>query len=209
MQGENMNRFSKYISSQFKNPRGIGGVIITMIQNVVNRAMYKDAVSLIDLQSNENILDIGYGNGHLLEMIYKKRPANLYGIDISSDAKEMAAKKNQKAESAGQLHLTVGDCCDLPYEDDMFDAVTSINTVYFWPDTVKGLSEIRRTLKRGSSFYNIVFTKAYLNKIKYTQTGYKKFESEELVEYGKQAGFERIEIKQIVSGKSYVVIYTK
>ena len=91
-----MNKFSKYISSQFKNPRGIGGVIITLIQNVVNQAMYKNAVSLIDLQSNENILDIGYGNGHLLEMIYKKNPVNLYGIDISSDAKEMAAKKNQK-----------------------------------------------------------------------------------------------------------------
>ena len=109
----------------------------------------------------------------------------------------------------GQLHLTVGDCCDLPYEDDMFATVTSINTVYFWPDTVKGLSEIRRTLKKGSSFYNIVFTKAYLNTIKYTQTGYKKFEPEELVEYGKQAGFEHIEIKEIVRGKSYVVIYTK
>ena len=39
-----MNRFSKYISSQFKNPRGIGGVIISIIQNVINRAMYKNAV---------------------------------------------------------------------------------------------------------------------------------------------------------------------
>ena len=58
--------------------------------------MYKNAVSMINLQSDENILDIGYGNGHLLEMIYKKHPVNLYGIDISSDAKEMAAKKNQK-----------------------------------------------------------------------------------------------------------------
>ena len=38
------NRFSKYISSQFKNPRGIGGVIISIIQNVINRAMYKNAV---------------------------------------------------------------------------------------------------------------------------------------------------------------------
>ena len=75
-----MNKFSKYISSQFKNPRGIGGVIISIIQNVINKAMYKRAVSLINLQSNENILDIGYGNGHLLEMIYRKNPVNMYGI---------------------------------------------------------------------------------------------------------------------------------
>ena len=38
-----MNKFSKYISSQFKNPRGIGGVIISIIQNVINKAMYKRA----------------------------------------------------------------------------------------------------------------------------------------------------------------------
>lgn len=204
-----MNKFSKYISSQFKNPRGIGGVIISIIQNVINKAMYKRAVSLINLQANENILDIGYGNGHLLEMIYRKNPVNMYGIDISSDAKDMATKKNKKADSVGQLHLKVGDCCDLPYEDDMFAAVTSINTVYFWTDTVKGLSEIRRTLKKGKSFYNIVYTKEYLNTIKYTQIGYKKFEPEELIEYGKQAGFGSIELKEIISGKSYVVIYTK
>lgn len=204
-----MNKFSKYISSQFKNPRGIGGVIISIIQNVINKTMYKRAVSLINLQSNENTLDIGYGNGHLLEMIYRKNPVNMYGIDISSDAKDMATKKNKKADSVGQLHLKVGDCCDLPYEDDMFAAVTSINTVYFWTDTVKGLSEIRRTLKKGKSFYNIVYTKEYLNTIKYTQIGYKKFEPEELIEYGKQAGFGSIELKEIISGKSYVVIYTK
>lgn len=204
-----MNNFSKYISSQFKNPRGIGGVIISIIQNVVNKAMYKNAVSLVNLQSNENILDIGYGNGHLLEMIYKKNPVNLYGIDISNDAKDMATKRNKKADAVGQLHLNVGDCCDLPYVDDMFAAVTSINTVYFWTDTVKGLSEIRRTLKKGKSFYNIVFTKAYLNTIKYTRNGYKKFEPEELIECGKQAGFDSIEIKEIINGKSYVVIYTK
>ena len=204
-----MNKFSKYISSQFKNPRGIGGVLISIIQNVINKAMYKRAVSLINVQSNENTLDIGYGNGHLLEMIYRKNPVNMYGIDISSDAKDMATKKNKKADSVGQLHLKVGDCCDLPYEDDMFAAVTSINTVYFWTDTVKGLSEIRRTLKKGKSFYNIVYTKEYLNTIKYTQIGYKKFEPEELIEYGKQAGFESIELKEIISGKSYVVIYTK
>lgn len=204
-----MNKFTKYISSQFKNPRGIGGAIISIIQNVVNKAMYKKAVSLVNLQSNEKVLDIGYGNGHLLELIYKKNPVDMYGIDISDDAKDMATKKNKKAVAVNQLHLSVGDCCDLPYEDSMFAAITSINTVYFWSDTVKGLSEIRRTLKDGKSFYNVVYTKEYLSTIKYTQIGYKKFEPEELVQYGKDAGFNKAKIKEIVKGKSFVVIYTK
>lgn len=39
---------------------------------MVNNAMYKNAVSLVDLGDNEKVLDIGYGKGHLLEMLYKK-----------------------------------------------------------------------------------------------------------------------------------------
>ena len=93
-----MNKFSKYISSQFKNPRGIGGVIISIIQNVINKAMYKRAVSLINLQSNENILDIGYGNGHLLEMIYRKNPVNIVRLnrDLSKMRGTLMKERSQR-----------------------------------------------------------------------------------------------------------------
>lgn len=204
-----MNRLTRFISSQFKNPKGIAGVIISLIQNIVNNAMYKNAVALVNVAPKDKVLDIGYGNGHLLELIYRKNRADLYGIDISDDAKKMAAKKNKKAGKAEQLHLQVGDCCNLPYENEMFSAVTSINTIYFWTDTLKGLSEIHRTLKTGKSFYNVVYTREYLDTIKYTQIGYKKFEPGQLIELGKKAGFSHTEIKAIVKGKSFVVVYTK
>lgn len=54
-----------------------------------------------------------------------------------------------------------------------------------------------------------MFTKEYLDTITYTQIGYKKFQPEELIEYGKQAGFSNVEIKEIVKGKSFIVVYTK
>ena len=47
-----------------------------------------------------------------------------------------------------------------------------------------------------------------MDTIKYTQIGYKKFQPEELIDCGKNAGFEKIEIREIVKGKSFVVIYT-
>ena len=73
-----------------------------------------------------------------------------------------------------------------------FEAVTSINTVYFWEDTIKGLSEIHRTLKKNGSFYNVVYTKEWLDKLSYTEKGFKKFGSDELVALGKSAGFDNI-----------------
>lgn len=204
-----MNAWTKYVSSQFKNPKGIGGILISLVQNIVNREMYKKTVSLISLNPNEKFLDIGYGNGHLLEMMYKKKQVDLFGIDISEDAKNMAIKRNKKANQNNHLHLCVGDVCSLPYEKETFSAVASINTIYFWTDPLKGLSQIYRTIKEGASFYNVMYTKDYLDTIRYTQIGYKKFEDEELIELGKAAGFGKIEKIEIVKNKSFVLIFTK
>lgn len=103
-----MNKINEYISSQFKNPRGIAGKIISLIQNIVNKQMYKNTVMIVNVNSDDKLLDIGYGNGHLLKMLYKKCSPDMYGIDISDDARLMAEKRNTKANDAGKLHLQVG-----------------------------------------------------------------------------------------------------
>ena len=204
-----MSKFTEYIGKQFGNPHGFVGKVCCAIMNIINKAMYKKTVSLLHISDYDNVLDIGYGNGYLLQCIYKKAKVNLYGIDISEDMKVLASKRNKKAMRDGNLHLEIGDCCNLKYPEKYFDAVTSINTVYFWSDTVKGLSEIYRMLKEGASFYNVVYTKEWLDKLSYTKKGFKKYEPEQLIEFGKQAGFDDIEVREILKGESFGVIYKK
>lgn len=204
-----MSRLSEYIGSQFGNPRGIVGFFCCKCMNIINIKLYKKTVSLLAAEKNHKILDIGYGNGYLLSLVYKAFGCSLYGIDISEDMKTLALKRNKKALREGGINLQTGDVCNLNYEDEMFQAVTSINTVYFWSDTVKGLSEIRRCLVPGGCFVNAVYTKEWLSRTKMADKGFKKFEPEELIELGKQAGFENIEIVEISRNKSYAVIYRK
>lgn len=105
--------------------------------------------------------------------------------------------------------MQTGDCCDLPYENDFFDAVASINTIYFWNDTSQGLKEIFRIVKPDGRFYNAVYAKKWLQKLSYTKTGFKFFEKEDFINQVKQAGFSRVEIYDIVKEKSFVMIYKK
>lgn len=56
---------------------------------------------------------------------------------------------------------------------------------------------------------NVVYTKEWLDKLSYTEKGFKKYEPGQLIEFGKQAGFADIEVMEILKGKSFVVIYTK
>ena len=81
--------------------------------NIINKKMYKKTVSLLTLDKNQKLLDIGYGNGYLLKLADKSFSCNLYGIDISEDMKTLAEKRNKKALKANRLNLEVGDCCNL------------------------------------------------------------------------------------------------
>lgn len=204
-----MSKFSEYIGSQFGNPRGFVGMVCCVIMNVINRAMYKNTIALVDVSPDDKVLDIGFGNGYLLQLLYNKCKCDMYGIDISEDMVAAATSRNARASRDGKLHLQWGDCCDLPFDENSFAAVTSINTVYFWNNTEDGLAEIHRVLKPGATFYNVVYTKDWLDKLSYTKTGFQKFEAQDLVDFGKEAGFDDVTVKDVVKGKSFVVMYRK
>ncbi|MBQ8148799.1 MAG: class I SAM-dependent methyltransferase [Lachnospiraceae bacterium] len=204
-----MSKFTEYIGAQFGNPNGFVGSCCCLLMNIINHRMYKQILSNIHVQENSKILDIGYGNGYLLKQLYKRYRPELFGIDISEDMKLAATARNKQAVAAGKCHLSIGDCCDLSYDNDSFDAITSINTVYFWRDTLQGLREIKRCLKTGGTFYNVVYTKEWLQSLAYTQKGFALFEKEDLIALGKEAGFSEVVIKDIKRGKSYMVLYTK
>ena len=76
------------------------------------------------LPSKPKILDIGCGKGYLLYDFLKVIPdAEIYGIDISSYAIE-----NSKEEIRDRL--MIGSSTRLPWPDNYFDLVFSINTLH-------------------------------------------------------------------------------
>lgn len=203
-----MSRFSDYLASQCGNPRGIIGKVMTWGMNRVNGFMYNGIVKNLDLSEDTKVLDIGFGNGYLESLIYRKVKCSVYGIDISEDMVKSAAERNRQGIENGDIHLSIGDCCDLQFEDSSFDIVTTMNTIYFWSDTIQGLQEIYRTLKEGGIFYNAVLTKEGLDKMFYTKNGFKKFEKNEYSEMGQKVGFKKIAFKNL--GKyGLLIIYEK
>lgn len=204
-----MSAFSKMIGRQFGNPRGFIGAICCKMMNCINNKMYNSVAQEITACENSAILDIGYGNGYLLKMLYKKFNCNLCGIEISTDAEKIAQRRNAKGIKEGKIKLLQSDCCDMPFGEGLFDGVASVNTIYFWEDTLKGLSEVRRVLKDGGKFYNAVYAKEWLQKLSYTKDGFKFFEREDYIRLGKEAGFAEIQIKEIEKDKNFIVVFTR
>lgn len=121
----------------------------------------------------------------------------------------MAERRNRRAVAAGAVRLDEGDCCALDYEDGFFDGVTTVNTIYFWPDTARGLREIHRVLRPGGCFYNAVYTKEWLEALPFTRRGFRLFEQEELMALGRQAGFGQVWAADMAGGRSRLVGYRK
>ena len=103
----------------------------------------KIALKLINhykLPQNPKILDVGCGKGYLLFDFLKILPeAQIYGIDISE-----YALSNCKKEIKDRIFL--GNATSLPWEDNYFDLVISINTLHCLHayDLQKALTEIQR-----------------------------------------------------------------
>lgn len=105
-----MGKILEYFGSQCGNPGGIIGNIMTWGMNRANKEMYRGIVNAVRLDSGKEILDVGYGNGYLIEQLYDKAKCKIYGIDISNDMLEQASKKNKQGINKGMIQLSVGDC---------------------------------------------------------------------------------------------------
>lgn len=103
-----------------------------------------------ELDEDASILDVGCGKGYLLYEFTQLLPkAEVRGLDISQYALD-----NAKPEVKGLLDH--GHARSLPYEDDRFDLVLSINTVHnlTLPDLFSSLKEIERVGKN-SKWINV------------------------------------------------------
>ena len=116
------------------------------------------------------------------------------------------SQKNEQIIEEGKLKLFLEDISKTSFEENTFDRIYTVNTIYFWNELKKSFSEIKRILKPNGVFLNVIYTKEYLNKIIYTKYGFKKYTVEEIKDMMEENGMKIIEIIEIKKNKSYCII---
>jgi ubiquinone/menaquinone biosynthesis C-methylase UbiE len=110
----------------------------------------KDFVNHYKLSDYSKILDVGCAKGFMLYDFQKlNKNFDLHGIDVSEYAIENSVESIKNK-------LKVGDAKALPYEDNFFDLVISINTIHNLEAKECGiaLKEISRVSK-GNAFVTV------------------------------------------------------
>ena len=98
------------------------------------------------------LLEVPVGTGVLTMPVYQGLPqAEITCLDYSTD---MMAGAQKRAEAAGIKNITFcqGDVGALPFADESFDIVLSLNGFHAFPDKPAAYRETYRVLKKGGTF---------------------------------------------------------
>ena len=201
---------NKYLAQQFAKPSGKWGKYITFLMNMMNQKQYQSILELLNPQPTDSILDIGFWNGFLLWKILNTSLQQLYGIEISEDMLHLAQDKYKQAIAMEKLSLTLADIQKLPFSNEHFDKIYTVNTFYFRKNIEQSFSEIRKVLKPQWQFFNVIYTKEWLDKLpSVTKYNFWKHSLEDIIKYTEESRLHVINCKEIVPKKSYCVIASK
>lgn len=185
----------KELAANLRKPEGSNGLKVADFMNEANANFYTQFFKNIKWQDGLRILEVGFGNAkHVQELISKANNINYVGLDYSETMVEEGKKNypNQTFYHQNILEL------DLPNEDK-FDVILTINTVYFIDDLDKLFNQLKTVLAPGGEIHIGKRSKQdleILNEV--TQYDFIKYSNEEVINAVMNA---QLDINKVVSVK--------
>lgn len=110
-------------------------------------------MDLFDYNRDDTLLDIGCGGGATLSYLAERIPdGHLTGIDYSDTSVALSKDTNKELIASGRMDIVAGSVTEMPFPDDSFDKIITVESFYFWPTPVESLKEVRRVLSRNGVF---------------------------------------------------------
>lgn len=135
------------------NPYGEGGKTMLDLMNEHHYEMTGWGLSKVCFHDNDKILDIGCGGGMTVKRLHDMYPdAEITGVDYSETSIEKSTELNRAEAEKGSLKFVHASVEALPFENDTFDKIVTVESFYFWPDPQENLKEVYRVLNDGGKF---------------------------------------------------------
>lgn len=140
------------LRAQAGRPTGIVGraMVLLMAHRASNRKRNAWAVSLLDVRSDDRVLEIGFGPGLAIRELSRIAvDGYVCGIDHSELMLRSASRRNAHGLERGVVDLRLGSVDALPEFDEPFDKILAVNAAMFWGDPIARLRQLRPLLRRG------------------------------------------------------------
>ena len=184
------------LATHLRKPEGEIGMKVAEVLNSTNRYITRFTYKCCQPNSGHQILEIGFGNGVLMPALLKMASdISLVGIDFSKDMVDLGDKLLRSYVDKKEIELIHASVEALPFSDNCFNTICTINTLYFWPDPIENAKEVLRVLKPEGKMCIGIRPKQEIEVLPISQFGFQLYEENEAIELLKSAGFKNVHIQ--------------
>lgn len=174
------------IASQLKLPKGEKGIEMANMMHETNINMTRNAIQNLNITEGNKILELGHGNaGHLEYLLKKATNLNYYGLEMSELMFQEAQQINHHFVVKKKAHFSLYDGNEIPFQENFFDKVFTVNTIYFWQNPEKMILEIYRVLNKKGIFCLTFAQENFMKQLPFTKYEFELYtteKAEELIE---------------------------
>ncbi len=182
--------FLQQLASQLSCPKNTEGIEVANNMHESNIRMTRSAIDALQLANGDLILEIGHGNcKHLPEILQKAERTSYYGLEISELMQKQAAEANIAAIQANRASFHLYNGQKIPFSENTFNKILTVNTIYFWENPEDFIKEIYRVLKPGGLFAISFADKNFMESLPFTAYGFDLYSKERLYSLAEIAGF--------------------
>lgn len=170
----------KELARQLRQPDGDFGKQVGKMMNEGNMFMNQFAIETLKLEPGDHLLEIGQGNGYYVKDILSANESIKYsGADFSQLMINESINNNHEWISQKRAEFFLTDASRLPFPDNTFSKIFTVNTLYFWDNPETILSEIKRVLKQNGYFFLVFRPKDAMKQLPFTKYGFKMYTEED------------------------------
>jgi SAM-dependent methyltransferase len=171
------------LAAQLRQPGGAGGIDVANMMNENNIGMTYHSINTLGLHEGQRVLELGHGNGgHIGYLLNQADRLQYTGLEMSELMMEEARKINQQWVENKQAAFFLYDGNQTSFNDNSFDKVFTVNTIYFWKNPVALLNEINRITAEGG-WFNITFAqKAFMQTLPFVKFGFELYDTKKVEE---------------------------
>src|SRR6516164_10959163 len=118
----------------------------------------EQTLSLMELKPGDRVLDVGCGAGWASRLMAKEvangnKPGQVVGIDV---ADEMIRRARAGSVDFDNVMFVVGSAQQIPWEENFFDKVLSVESFYYYADQERALAELFRVIAPKGKLYILI-----------------------------------------------------